>query len=292
MTKEQQEQFESIIYDKNARVEFIEKTYVTASSLPYLEKSVYSFILNKLFPEPQTAAMKFGSALHMCVIEGVEKYLNSYVIMPKELSALNKNTKLYKEGYEALQTEANGREILTYDEHEQIIDMQSAFYNSEIYEEVYKEPIQELLKEEMIEFVYNDVKCRGRLDIATKFDENWTVWDLKTTQDTLDLDSISKSINNYKYYRQMEMYRMAIVSRYNMNPEVKLIFLGKEFPFLPVCVEQLSERYWETARTDIFFLTEKWRDFMDNKDYATIQDKYQSHVKFDAPLWLKSVGVY
>lgn len=292
MTKEQQEQFDAIIYDKNARVNFIDKTFVTPSSLPYLEKSVYSFILNKLFPKPPSDELKFGIAAHKCIIEGAKAFSDAYIIVPESISKLSKNSNDYKNKLKEFNTNLNGREIITLENKNKIIEIQSAFYSSEFYDEIFDENNQEFLAEEMIEFEYNSVKCRGRLDIATKKDEFWTVFDLKTTQDTLDLDSIHKSINNFKYYRQMEMYKMAIQSRYHQVPDAKLIFLGKEFPYLPVCVDNLGNRYYETARMDIFFLTERWREFIENKDYVTIADKYQSRVNFDAPLWLKSVGVY
>ena len=292
MNKETKEKFETIIYDANERARFIDKTFVTPSSLQFLEKSVYSFILSKLEPIEQTQPMRFGSALHEACLFGMLEYSNKYAVLPPEISSLNKNSNAYKDGLKAFLESNTEKEILSIDEHNLICDMQASFVTSEIYEEIFSEANEKILIEEQIEFMYNGVKCRGRLDAASLKNSLWTVYDLKTTQDSLDLDGLSKSINQYKYYRQLEMYRMAISSKYDEDIEMKLVFLGKEYPNLPVTVDRLDDKYYDTAKMDIFFLTEKWREFIENRDYMTMQDKYQSRVNFSAPLWLKSVATY
>lgn len=289
MTKEIRDQFEAVIYDKNDRIAFIDKTFVTPSSMQFLEKSIYSFILNKIEPFEATAEMKFGTAFHCMVLDGLVEFASNYAVLPDEISELDGRTKEYKTRFAEFMQSTGGREILTADEYNTLIDMHTRLFSSEIYDNIFDNPKSiNTMRETMIEFRYNDVKCRGRLDFATELNDCWHVTDLKTCQSTLDLQAIQKDVNNRKYYRQLEFYRLMMLTKTDKPIETSLIFCAKEYPNLPLKIN-LDETYKSIAQDEIYVLTEKWRKFIEETDDLSMNNNYISEQTLEAPKWLKSI---
>ena len=174
---------------------YIDTEYVTNSMLNNLTgKSPEYFKHVMENPLPTTAAMKFGSALHMQVLQP-EEYDKNYVVMPK----FDKRTKKGKENFEAFTNKHTFKTVLSQEDHDVIHDMTNKLFQD-------KDAVQLLsngLKEHIV--VWNNeeynVNCKGMLDVFNK-ERNIIVY-LKTTKDT-SYYGFAKSIKKFNY--NMKIY--------------------------------------------------------------------------------------
>ena len=93
---------------------YIDTEYVTNSMLNKLTSNSPEYFKYSLEnPQPPSSAMKFGTALHMQVLQP-EEYNKHYVVMPK----FDKRTKKGKEDFEAFTNKHMFKTVLSQEDHD------------------------------------------------------------------------------------------------------------------------------------------------------------------------------
>tara|TARA_R100001443_G_scaffold21957_1_gene34164 strand:- start:2404 stop:3222 length:819 start_codon:yes stop_codon:yes gene_type:complete len=172
--------------------------YMTNSTLKmFIDKCPRAFqhVLNN--PIKATAAMKFGTAFHMLVLENLD-FNKHYAIEP---DGIDKRTTLGKVTWEKFVEKSHGKEHLAHKDYFQMLEMRTQLMQHEHYsllencnqfEKIY------LWKNEVL-----DIKCKGKLD-AVNTTEKYIV-DLKTTRDA-NPEAFKEVIINQKYHMQAAFY--------------------------------------------------------------------------------------
>ena len=167
-------------------------------------------------PQPSTPAMKFGSALHMNVLQPNE-FHKHYIVSPK----FDKRTKQGKADYEEFTNNNMFKTVISEQENDTIQKMTSKLFGD-------NDAVQLLtngLKEQIIAWKneeYN-VKCRGMLDVYRK--DVGIIVDLKTTQDS-SYYGFASSVRKFKYYKQAAFYMDAIGAE-----EFYIVAIEKNAPY-------------------------------------------------------------
>ncbi len=184
---------------------YTDNEYVSNSMLNNLSgksPEYFRFIMDN--PQPPTASMKFGSALHMNVLQP-EEFSKHYIVSPK----FDKRTKQGKADYAEFINNNMFKTVITEEEYLQITQITDKLRNDEdanlMLTQGTKEHIIAWNNEEY------DIKCKGMLDVYRRDDilgHNYIV-DLKTTQDS-SYYGFSKSMKKFKYYKQAAFYMDAI----------------------------------------------------------------------------------
>ena len=150
--------------------------YVSNSMLNNLtgkSPEYFRFVMDN--PQPSTPAMKFGSALHMNVLQP-EEFNKNYAVAPK----FDKRTKQGKADYTEFTNNNMLKTVISEQEYNLIEQMtQKIMRDSDA-----KLLLSNGIKEHIIAWKneeYN-VKCRGMLDVYNKDAD--IIVDLKTTQDS------------------------------------------------------------------------------------------------------------
>lgn len=162
------------------------------STLKHILKSPRHYQSYLENPPPQTAAQRFGVAVHAALLEP-DEYQKRYVRGP----AADRRTKAYKEFVEKFQHD--DIEILTALEWDKIADMHQAF--SEMIDDFTAFIWEGAEVEQVLTGELDGVECKGRADILTSD----YVWDLKTCQDA-STKIFAKDFHRYQYAAQLAFY--------------------------------------------------------------------------------------
>lgn len=202
------------------------------SQLMMLDKSPYHFISNiankkKSAPNP---CLNLGSAFH-CMLLQSEKFDDEFSILPK----IDRRTAKGKEIYTSFLSEAEGKSILDYDAHAQVVLM-----------------CQEIHKNKLIcKMLYEDSKMEQSIfwtdkETGIQFKCRPDVWssrliiDVKTISDSSE-NSIMRSSINYGYYLQAAMIFEAMQSIDKPIEVFINLFCEKEPPYLPLIYSMSKE---------------------------------------------------
>ena len=207
--------------------------YVSNSMLNNLSgKSPEYFRFAMDNPQPATSAMKFGSALHMNVLQP-EEFNKEYAVAPK----FDRRTKQGKADYAEFQKKNFTKTVITEQEYELIHQMTMKLMRDKT--------VKELLlggeKEKIITWhnEHYNVNCKGMIDCYRP--ENKMIIDLKTTQDS-SYYPFASSLKKYKYHKQAAFYMDAVGA-----DEFIIIAIEKSPPF-NINVIQLSDDLIEVGR--------------------------------------------
>lgn len=151
--------------------------------------------------EEPTAAMRFGTAFHMAVLEPA-RFAESYVQAP-DLSAYgHPSSKAYKEAKVLWMQEHAGRELISADDLETIRAMTEALRAHPLARNL----IVGGTAEASLRWVdpATGLACKGRVDYWLP--EIRTAVDVKTTEDASPT-GFAKSVANYRYHVQDAFYR-------------------------------------------------------------------------------------
>ena len=179
--------------------EYREAPGLSRSELFILNKSPLHFKYAQEHPEEETAALKFGTAVHTRILEPAE-FLKRYFVRPK----LDRRTREGREQYERWMMEGieSGKELLS-DEDAQVIEEMAAMVESD--------PIarQLLSGEHEQSFFWEDpatgIKCKCRPDCLTEYKGTPYIVDYKTT-DSCEDGHFERSCRKYGYKLQAGMY--------------------------------------------------------------------------------------
>ena len=167
-------------------------------------------------PQPVTPAMKFGSAIHMNVLQP-EQFNNNYAVSPK----FDKRTKQGKEDHSNFIKNNMLKTIISEKEYHLMEQMTDKIMRDSDA----KALLCMGLKEHIIAWEneeYN-IKCKGMLDVYRE-DSNMII-DLKTTQDS-SYNAFASSVRKIKYYKQAAYYLDAVKAQ-----EFYIVAIEKNPPF-------------------------------------------------------------
>ena len=212
---------------------YIDSDYVTNSMLNNLtSKSPEYFKHIMENPLPPTSAMKFGTALHMQVLEP-EQYDKHYVVMPK----YDKRTKKGKEDFEAFTNKHMFKTVLSQEDHNIIQEINNKLFKDEDAAKL----LSNGLKEHIVVWhneEYN-VNCKGMLDVYNK--ESNIIVDLKTTKDT-SYYGFANSVKKFNYHKQAAFYMDAVKA-----DEYYIVAVEKTKPY-SISIVQLGDDLIDRGR--------------------------------------------
>jgi hypothetical protein len=195
-----------------------------------------------------------GSAFHTMVLEE-EKFNDKYFWMKEPV---NLTTKIGKELYAKAQEEANGREIIRYDDFVLLNNMaKSAKANSELKK----------LKNGLVEqSIYWDGVLNTRLRARPDIYNNRIIIDLKTTD---SIPGFASSIYQYGYHRQAAMQIDGLEHFDGIKRHFAFFVIEKKPPYLTACFildeESLAQGHREYKDAAIIYQTcileNDWPDY-------------------------------
>ena len=228
-----------------------DKDYVSNSILNYLSNNSPEYCRYMMDnPQPATSAMKFGSALHMNVLQP-EEFNKHYAIAPK----FDKRTKQGKQDAAEFANNNMFKTVLSEKDYD-LIEMLTLKL---MKDSDAKTLLTRGLKEHIIAWHNEeyDIKCRGMLDVYRP-DQNIIV-DLKTTQDS-SYNAYASSVRKFKYYKQAAFYMDAVRAQ-----EFYIVAIEKNPPF-SINIIELGEDLLDRGREMYNRELEIYKYCMDN-DY-------------------------
>ena len=169
---------------------------ISKSGLDRIDQSPAHYRAWLQSPREATPALTFGSAAHAYLLER-EVFERSYVVMSEKI---DRRTKAGKEAWEAFQTKANGREVLTLDDMETLEAMAYSISQHPIAEELLDSGSGEAEVSFFTELWGVSVKCR-----PDWLRNDGIVVDLKTT-DNAGPAAFAKSCAKWRYHVQASFY--------------------------------------------------------------------------------------
>ena len=242
-----------LIEDKNLTHSnyYNDTDYVSNSILNYLSNNSPEYCRYMMDnPQPATAAMKFGSALHMNVLQP-EEFNNHYKISPK----FDKRTKQGKADAAEFANNNMFKTVLSGKDYD-LIEMLTLKL---MKDNDAKTLLTKGLKEHIITWHNEeyDIKCRGMLDVYRP--EQGIIVDLKTTQDS-SYNAFASSVRKFKYYKQAAFYMDAVRAQ-----EFYIVAIEKNPPF-SINIIQLGNDLLDKGREMYNRELEIYKYCMDN-DY-------------------------
>ena len=207
--------------------------YVSNSMLSNLTgKSPEYFRFAMDNPQPTTPAMRFGSAIHMNVLQP-EEFNKNYAVSPK----FDKRTKQGKIDYAEFVKKNTFKTVISEQDYELIEQMTDKLMRDSDA----KTLISRGTKERII--VWNneeyDVNCKGMLDIYRE--DSGIIVDLKTTQDS-SYNGFASSVRKFKYYKQAAFYLDAVGAQ-----EFYIVAIEKNPPF-SINIIQIGDELLDKGR--------------------------------------------
>lgn len=165
-------------------------------------------------PEPETAAMKLGTALHTLVLDGKDSYEAAYAIATRCAGRLAKGGQCRNSGiiehkgsffcgtHAPDNAESSGKTILTKEQDVYVRSMRQA-----VLDDTDARKFIGSQGENELSIVWRDadtgLTCKARIDMLRP---TWdSIGDLKTTANAQE-DAFSKSLGDYGYGRQAAFY--------------------------------------------------------------------------------------
>ena len=167
---------------------------LSKSALDQFRKSPAHFQAWLKEDRQQTPAMRIGTLTHLAVLEP-DTFNSVTVIAP----LVDKRTKEGKSIWEQFKGENDGKEILSLDEHEQIVAMRDSVRKHQAAGKFLAKGGSEISVFAVCP--KTKVMMKGRYDWL----DNNTIVDLKTTEDASP-EGFAKSVANYRYQMQAAHY--------------------------------------------------------------------------------------
>ena len=216
---------------------------ISKSGLDQFRKSPAHFQAWLAEDREQTPAMRIGTLTHLAVLEP-DSFDEKTVIAP----LVDKRTKDGKSIWEQFKAQHDGKDIITLDEHNQIVAMRDSVRKHQAAGKLLAKGGSEISVFAVCP--KTKVMCKGRFDWL---DGN-TVVDLKTTEDASP-EGFAKSIANYRYHIQAAHY-IALAGLVGIKDATfKMIAVEKAAPYA-VAVYELGAADLILAESDRITLLE------------------------------------
>lgn len=184
--------------------EYRESEGISRSELQLFKKSPMHYFYTKTHSFESTPALVFGSAAHKYILER-EDFFNEYAVLP----TVDRRTKEGKQIYEGFLIASEGKEVITQEMMQQIIEMDEAI-DKHPFARAFLEGEHEVSLFWEDEYTGEKVKCRPDVinNDATITGKKMIV-DYKTT-DSLEDGHFERSCKKYGYKLQCGMYREGV----------------------------------------------------------------------------------
>jgi exodeoxyribonuclease VIII len=245
--------------------EYNEIPAVRNSELGNLEKS---WIHYKKGTE-RTAAMIFGSAFHMFVLEE-PTFWECFVVCPK----LDRRTTAGKAAWTQIQENAKGKDIIDQEDFDTIQKMRAALHTHPMAKNI----LHRSENEGAYTSTINGVEVKCKLDLENK----GHFFDLKSCEDASP-EGFKKSLVKYKYYRQAPFYGDIAESNGLEFKSFNFIAVEKKEPFM-VAVYTVCEPTMDIGRKSYKKVLAKYKFHSENPD--AYQGYSDSFIPLTAPDWL------
>lgn len=216
-----------------------------------------------------TDATALGSAFHTLLLEGLEKYRALYAVKPAGLNLATKEGKAWKA------EEANGREVISWDNHEKLLSMAGA---------VLKGPARTVLtarKVAEVTLVAKDpdtglwLVARPDLIVSGRLLVN-----LKSARAPKP-EEFERQLFALRYYLGDAFYRHVAKLAGIENPAHAFLVVGKEAPHLSY-LATLKPELREYADRCVRTLLDQFASCVENRDWPS----YTSHtIEIGLPAW-------
>ena len=172
--------------------------YISNSMLNNISVSPEYFRFRQDNPQPATAPMKLGSAIHMNVLQEFNKH---YAVSPK----FDKRTKAGKEDYAEFSKKHMFKDVISESDFHIIEQITMKLMKDRMV----KALLQQGEPEKIIQWnnEHYDINCKGMLDYYREGAD--MIIDLKTTQDA-SYNGFMRSVRKYKYHKQAAFYLDAV----------------------------------------------------------------------------------
>lgn len=183
-----------------------------------LQQTPQHFKYNIEHPEDkESKALSFGRAAHKYILEK-ESFFDEFAVCP----ACDRRTKEGKEMYNAFLTESEGKEVITQDDFDIIVEMGKAVDEDAFAREFLTGDCEQ-------SFFWTDKetgeKCKVRPDCLSEFNGRKYIVDYKTTDSCAD-GHFERSVRQYGYKFQSGMYREGVFQ--NTFEDYKFAFVAQE----------------------------------------------------------------
>lgn len=261
-----------------------EKDYNSAegirrSDLWRMEDSPEKFKYFLDHPVEQTPAMAFGSACHKYVLE-MNDFLNEYAIAPE----INRRTNAGKAEWEAFCDANPGKELVSKDDYETMIEMRQAIDRCPLAKKLLfgKGEVE-------VPLFWTDKetgeKCKAKLDRLVKYNRRPYIVDYKTTM-AADTFHFNSAIFKMGYHFQSGMYSEGLKAVRKMRKLPGFLFVAQEKkPPYSVNVIEVSEEVMNAGVAKFHELLEKMHECKE----ADLWAGYVGDVPNDAfvPTWMQ-----
>lgn len=262
-----------------SNAEYRKKEGVSSSDLKKMMKSMATWKYYKDHPEDNDSeAFQFGRAYHKLMLEP-DDFDNEFIVSPK----FDRRTKEGKAAYEEFLQKAEGKEVISEETYQKLLEMQIALYDTPF--------VKLLIKgEHEKSFFWKDeqtgILCKCRPDSFGKIKDQYVCIDLKTTNDA-DTDRFMKDALKFGYDIQACHYCEGLKATYN-NP-FKFIFIAQEktAPYL-VNVLEADEYFMASGRELRAKLLDDYKKAEETGIYEGYMGKDSGINSLSVPEWLKN----
>lgn len=170
-------------------------------------------------PEPETPALTFGSAAHKMLLEP-DGFYDEFAIAPD----VDRRTKAGREEYERFVKDALGKDIITVDEFNQIVDM-----TNKVKSIPYVQKLLAGQHETPLFWTDEDTgeRCKVKLDMLADVDGVLTVADYKTAN-SAETNVFVNKMYQLGYHLQAFMYTEAVMKCMGLDERPDFIFVVQE----------------------------------------------------------------
>ncbi len=204
---------------------------ISKSGLDLIARAPAIYQHRRANPLPPTPAMRMGTLVHLAILEP-DKLYSECIVAPD----INRRTNAGKAEWEAFQIAAEGREVVTVEEIDQLVAIRDA---------VRAHPAAStalgMIREVETSIFWTDpdtgIRCRCRPDAILT---NGLILDVKTTKDARP-DEFSRSIANYRYHVQAAFYSAGYEAAFGEPPK-GFVFLAVETEAPHLCAIYVASR--------------------------------------------------
>lgn len=218
--------------------EYRESEGVSSTDLKKMVKSPEHFWYWKVHPQEDTPALLFGRAVHKYVLEK-DEFFNEFAVAPN----VDRRTKAGKEEYALFVKQSDGKDIISSDDFEKVIEMREALYSTPF--------VASLLKGEKEHSYFNVdektgliMKCRP--DCRTEISGDYYLIDYKSCTDASS-DSFMREAIKLMYDLQMAYYKDNLDKITGHNHGVIFIAQEKNPPY-SVNILEANEYFLKSGR--------------------------------------------
>ena len=228
---------------------------IRRSDLWKMEESPEKFRWCMDHPPEKSEALLFGSAAHKLILEGSDAFFAEYAVAP----AVDRRTKAGREEFEAFRAANAGKETVTKDQYDKIVEMSAQIRNCPL---AYKLLKAKGTTEEA--FFWTDPgtgeKCKVKTDRIVTWKRRKYILDYKTCKCAATF-RFNSEIWKYGYFMQAGMYSEGwkIANKKRKLPGFMFVAQEKDPPY-SVNVIEVSEEVMNAGVAKFHSLLEKYHD--------------------------------